>query len=339
MTLVVGVDGGSTKTVAVVSSMDGTVRGVGRGGGSNSESMGYEEAARVIAEVAGQAVEMADGELAEVVHAHLGLCGMDWPEDIPNMARALRERSWAFPMEIENDAFLPLRAGAPEGHGIGVAAGGGICCGIIRPDGEKYFYGAFTDLGGGRDIREQVLHAVLRSEDGRGEPTALTPALLEATGYDTVIALAYSIHRQDRYIPKRITDRVLFGCAAQGDSVAVTIVMRFARELALCATNLIRRYGIEDEDTAVVAGGSLFMKTGPLLFETFREEVLRAAPRARLVLADLPSVIGAVRGALARAGRGERGVWQRLRETASESGWFREDVLAVREGTLDDEQD
>jgi N-acetylglucosamine kinase-like BadF-type ATPase len=337
MALVVGVDGGSTKTVAVVSDPDGTVRGVGRGGGSNPEGMGFEEAAKVIAEVTEHAVAMTGGEPTGLVHGHLGLSGVDWPGDGPSMAEALEARGWRFPIAIENDAFLPLRACAPEGYGIGVAAGGGICCGIIRPDGETYFYGAFTDLGGGIDIAAQVLHAVLRSEDGRGESTALTPALLAATGHETVVDLAYSIHREGKYVSKRTTDPVLFGCAAKGDPAAVDIVTRFGRQLALCATNLVRRYGLQDEDPAVVSAGSLFMKTGPLLFEVFSKEVLEVAPRARLMLADLPPVIGAVRGALAAAGRGEREVWERLRETAAESGWFREDVLAAREGSLDDE--
>jgi N-acetylglucosamine kinase-like BadF-type ATPase len=328
MELVIGVDGGSTKTVAVASGLDGVVRGIGRGGSSNAEGLGFEEAGRVIAEAAQQALAMASSGPGDVIHGHLGLSGIDWPEDVSHMETALRECGWACPVTIENDAFLPLRTGAPEGHGIGTAAGGGVCCGIIRPDGEKYFYGAFTDLGGGIDIGGEVLQAVLRAEDGRGKPTALTEALLGATGYESVVELAYAVHREGKWVSKRTTDPVLFGCAAKGDPAAVDVVTRFGAQLALCATNLIRRYELENEDTAVVASGSLFMKTGPLLFKLFQEEVLKVAPRARLVLTDLPPAIGAVRGALAAAGRGELEVWERVRTTARESGWFAEDIGA-----------
>ena len=244
------------------------------------------------------------------------------------MEAALAECGCRCPLTIENDAFLPLRTGAPEGYGIGAAAGSGVCCGIIRPDGEKYFYGAFTDMGGGIDIAGAVVHAVLRAEDGRGKPTALTAALLEAMGYANTVELAHALHREGKSISKRTTDPLLFGCAAQGDPVAVDIVTRFARQLALCATNLIRRYRLEKEDTAVVASGSLFVKTGPLMFDVFRTDVLNVAPRARLILADLPPAIGAVRGALAAAGRGESEVWDRVRATAQESGWFVQDVAA-----------
>jgi len=337
MKLVVGVDGGSSKTVAVACDLEGTVRGFGRGAGTSPEELGFEKAAHGITDIVHQALAAAGGELGELVHGHLGLSGVDWPEDVPGMEGALRERGWECPVTIENDAFLPLRTGAPEGHGIGTAAGSGVCCGIIRPDGEKYFYGAFTDLGGGIDIGHQVLHGVLRAHDGRGEPTALTADLLAATGYRDVVELAHAVHREGKWISKRTTDPVLFACARKGDAVAIDIVTRFGKQLALCATNLIRRYGLEKENTAVVASGSLFVRTGPLLFDVFRARVLETAPRARLSLADLPPAIGAVRGALAGAGRSEPEVWDRVRATAEESGWFAHDVGAREKEDLSED--
>jgi hypothetical protein len=106
-------------------------------------------------------------------------------------------------------------------------------------------------------------------------------------------------------------------------------VTGFGRELALCVANLIRRYRLENEDRAVVAAGSLFQKTGPLLFNAFREEVVKVAPRAQLILADQPPVMGAVRGALMAAGRSDEPTWQRAQQTAIDRGWFREDVGAA----------
>jgi N-acetylglucosamine kinase-like BadF-type ATPase len=329
MGLVVGIDGGSTKTIAVVSDSNGELRGVGRGGNSNWEGVGIEQAAGVITDAARQALDMAGGGLGDVVQAHMGLAGMDWPDDEPRMAGALAAAGWQCPIAIENDAFLALRACSPEGHGLGATAGSGVCSGIIQPDGSKFFYGAFTDMGGGIDIGAQVIHAVLRQEDGRGRPTILTEGLLAATGYASVLDLARAMHRGGQHIPKRTTDPVLFPCAAKGDPVAVEIVTGFGRELALCVANLIRRYRLENEDRAVVAAGSLFQKTGPLLFNAFREEVLNVAPRARLILADQPPVMGAVRGALMAAGREQAEVWRTAQQMAIERGWFREDVGAA----------
>jgi len=330
--LVVGVDGGSSKTVAAVCSLEGELRGVGRAGGSNREVIGEERAASAITRATHDALAMAGASSGDLAHGHMSLAGIDWPEDGPLMERALRQEGWRCPLTIENDAFGTLRACSPDGCGIGIAAGSGVCCCIIRPDGEKYFYGAFTDMGGGIDIGAQVVHAVLRAHDGRGPTTMLTEALLEATGHETVLDLAYEMHRHGKHVSKSVTDPILFGCANRGDAVAIDIVTRFGRELALAANTLIRRYDLVASDPVVAAAGSLFLKTGSLLFDVFAEEVRRTTPRARLIRAEQPPVMGAVRGALEAVGLGTPEVWESVQRSAAERGWFREDIGAEPEG-------
>jgi len=321
MALIAGVDGGNTKTVAVVCDLEGRALGIGRGGCGNWEAIGEAKAAQVITEVVAQALAAAGGAHADLAHAHMGLAGLDWPDDEPRLRKALAGAGWGCALTLENDSFLAVRACAPEGHGIGVTAGTAVASGILRPDGEKYFYGGFTDLGGGFDIDAQTVHAVIRADDGRGPSTALAAALLRATGHASVTALVYEMHRRGYHAPHAMVRPVLFATAAQGDPVAVDIATRFGAELALCATNLMRRYELLEKDPAVVAAGSLFTRTGPLLFEVFRQQVLRAAARAQVMLADQPPVMGAVRGALAACGRDQPEAWERARQSASAQGW------------------
>ncbi len=322
--LLVGVDGGNTKTASVVCDAEGRALGYAQGGGSNWENQGESKAAAVILEAIDKALDQAGCDRNDVLHAHMGLAGMDWPEDEPRLRNTLLQAGWRADLTLENDGFLTIRAGAPEGHGLGVTAGTGICCAIIHPDGSKFVYAAFTDLGGGYDTGGEALRAVIRAEDGRGAPTALTAALLAATGYADVTDLVHAMHRRGETPSHRIVRPVLFTTAAAGDPVAVGVVTRFAAELALCATTLMRRYHLVEEDIAVVASGSLFMKTGPLLFEAFRGEVLKAAPHARLILTDHPPVMGAVRGALFACGLDQLPVWQRLNREVASKGWFQQ---------------
>jgi N-acetylglucosamine kinase-like BadF-type ATPase len=335
--LAVGVDVGNTKTIAAVCDLDGELRGVGRGGCGNWEELGEKGSAEVITDVVGQALEAAGARREDVSHAHMGMAGVDWPDDEPRMREALTSAGWACGLTLENDSFLTVRAGAPEGHGIGVTAGTGICAAIVRPDGEKYFYGGFTDLGGGIATGTQAFQAVIRAKDGRGRPTALTAALLRVTGHESVEDLVYDVHRRGNYLSGRVLNPVLFSTAAEGDPVAVEIVTRFGCELALCATNLIRRYGLAEEDMAVVASGSRFVMTGPLLFDVFRSDVLAVAPRARMILSDQPPVMGAVRGALAACVREAEEVWETLARSAAEGGWFRSEMGEAEEGEGDAE--
>ena len=320
----VGVDGGNTKTQALVCDERGEVRGEGAAGSSNWEGMGFPEAAAVLTGVISEALARAGGGRTEVGWMHFGLAGMDWPEDETRMEEALVAAGWPRRMSLENDAFSGIRATAPGGSGIGVTAGTSIASGVIRPDGGKYFYGAFTDLGGGWDIDVQVWQAVVRAEDGRGPATALTAALLAATGCATAVDFVHLMHREHERPSRADTRHALFGAAAQGDAVAVAILTRYAGELALCATNLLRRYQLEQEPVPVVAAGSLFQRTGPQFYALFREALARGAPNAQPILADHPPLMGAVRGAVRAGGVETPAVWERLCRSAVEGGWLRE---------------
>jgi N-acetylglucosamine kinase-like BadF-type ATPase len=319
--LVAGVDGGNTKTVALVCNLDGEALGVARGGSSNHEGIGAEKMAEVISQCLDGALAEAGAGRDALACAHLCLAGVDWPDDIPRTQQPLVAAGWSCPLTIENDSFLSVRASSPEGYGVGVMAGTSMCAAIIAPDGDKWFYGGFTDLGGGIHTHQFSLHAIIREADGRAEPTALTPAVLKATGFATVADLVHAIHRDSYYVSARIMHPVLFEVAATGDPVAVRIVRDFSKELALTATTLIRRYQLTDTDVPVVASGSRFTRTGPLLFEGFREAVLAVAPKARLILADDPPVTGAARGALEAAGRRSPEVWRNIGKSVAAKGW------------------
>lgn len=321
MQVVLGVDGGNTKTVAVVADFEGRIRGIGRTGGSNWEAVGERAAVEAIRGCVEQALRMADVGMEAVVQAHLGLAGLDWPDDERQLRKALG-MGWPDMLTLENDAFLGVRACAPDGRGIGVSAGTGVCACFIPPAGEPFFYGGFTDLGGGMDIDAQTLQAVMRAEDGRGSSTALTALLLAATGCADVAGLAYGISRRGLPLPSATLRPILFKAATQGDPVAAAIVTGFGRELALCATSIIHRRRLADASLPVVASGSLFMRTGTTLFEVFRRDVLIAAPRAQVILAQHPPVLGAVRAALEGCGRFSSSVWEQVRHTVPGESWF-----------------
>jgi hypothetical protein len=68
------------------------------------------------------------------------------------------------------------------------------------------------------------------------------------------------------------------------------------------ASNLISKYALKGTQPYVVASGSLFTRTGPLLFGVFRGVVLEVDPAAHVKLNDRPPVAGAVRAALQACG-------------------------------------
>jgi len=312
LSFVVGMDGGSTKTLAMVSNLKAQVLGVGRSGCSNWEIVTENGAARVINDSIKQALQEAKVQPEQILHIHMGLAGMDWPDDERRLRKHLSSFEWAKKITIENDAFLGIKANIPEGIGIGVSAGSGVCSCIICPDGQRYFYGSFTDLGGGSDINEQTLHAIVRDEDGRGKPTSLKKSLLKALGFLTVADLLYAITRKKYVIPSDSIRKVLFKEANQNDEIAVGIITRFGKELSLMAINLIRRYNLTNNSIPIVASGSLMTKTGALLFNVFKKEIKSSIPDARVILTQNQPVLGAVWTALNECGIDQKKIWKQL---------------------------
>jgi len=309
---VIGVDAGATKTEAVVANLEGRPMGACRSGCGNWEIVGAASAAETIYEAIRVGLERAKVDLSEVRSAHMGLAGLDWPEDEPRLRGALEHYLGKTPVTLENDAFLGTRACTPHADGIAVSAGSGVCSSYIGPDGERYSYGYFGELGGGFPIDQLALYAIVRAEDGRGPKTALTSAILKATGHESVAALLHAITREAYSLSHTAIRPSVFQTANDGDPVAIEVVSTFGRELGLLATNLIRKFSLKGRATNVVASGSLFTRTGPLLYSVFEKLVHEADPSARVKLNNRPPVAGAVRAALHAAGVKTNGSWESM---------------------------
>ena len=324
LSYVIGVDAGSTKTDAVVANLEGRALGTGRSGCANWELVGETGAAGTIHDAIRHALDKSGADLRDVRHVHVGAAGLDWPEDDSRLRGALDPLLGSVPLTLENDSFLGARACTPTASGITVSAGSGVCASYLGSTDAKYFYGYFGELGGGTAIDQLALHAILRAEDGRGPKTLLTSAIPTATGHSSVRALLHALTREGYELTHTLIRPSLFETASRGDAVAIDVVTTFGRELGLMASNLIEKYRLQSTGVHVVASGSLFTRTGPLLFDVFREVVHRTDPSAKAKLNDRPPVAGAVRAALQACG---------VQTTVTTGTW--EAVSSSYEGALD----
>ncbi len=312
---VIGIDAGSTKTDAIVANLEGRPLGAGSSGCANWEIVGEKGAADALQDAIRRALDKAGADLTNVRHIHVGAAGLDWPEDEGRLRDALTPFLGDVPLTLENDSYLGARACAPTAHGITVSAGSGVCASYLGAGDEKYFYGYFGELGGGTAIDQLALHAVLRAEDGRGPKTELTSSIPKATGHASVRDLLHALTREGYTLTHTIIRPSLFDTAARGDSVAIDVVTTFGRELGLMATNLIMKYRLKGSASYVIASGSLFTRTGPLLFDVFRRIVHGADDSATVLLSDRPAVAGAVRVALNACGSKTNGDWESISST------------------------
>lgn len=184
MGYIVGVDGGGTKTTAVVTDATGAVIGLGRGGAGNYQTIGLDNATDAIASAIGGAIQeaastggIAPADLDNELIVVLGLAGADRPRDKANLQKALMAKLPAKPryLVIENDARIAL-AGATGGKpGVVLIAGTGSIALGIDEQGQTIRCGGWGpilgDEGSGYAMGKAALIAVMRDYDGRGPST------------------------------------------------------------------------------------------------------------------------------------------------------------------------
>ena len=159
------------------------------------------------------------------------------------------------------------------------------------------------DWGGGVDLGESAVWHAMRSQDGRGERTALERAVPAHFGLERPRDLMEAIYF-GRLSESRAAELppVVFAAAARGDAVARTIVERQADEIVTMASTAIRRLRMVRDDVHVVLGGGLFRNGDGAFVERITDGVRRVAPAATVMVLDSPPVVGAALLGLDRLG-------------------------------------
>jgi N-acetylglucosamine kinase-like BadF-type ATPase len=295
---VFGVDGGASKTLCLVGSVDGRVLGLGRGGPSNHQVCGPEEAAAQIARSVREALGAGGVSAREARVGMFCLAGADLPEDYALLSRALEDLALCHKIVVKNDTMAALRSGLSRPWGVVVICGTGTNAAGCAPDGREIILPGLGyisgDWGGGAQISQEIIRHVMRAWDGRGKQTVLLEMALDFLGAaspESLLRMLYHGQIEQRQLLGLAP--LLFEAACAGDEVACQLVREVGTEVGVTARTLVRRLSLQDEDVEVVLGGSIFKARGPLLFDTIRQVIHEVAPRASIVLPEFEPVVGA----------------------------------------------
>jgi N-acetylglucosamine kinase-like BadF-type ATPase len=311
--LFLGVDGGGTKTAALLVNDRGDVLGWGIGGGSNYHHAGIDGAYASVK----QAVDGAlDGRTPDT--ACFCMAAADMPHDFAQLNAKLKELHLDCPFTVRNDVIGVFRAGSRFPYGVGVVCGTGFNAGGISRAGEEFRFPSLGEVTGdcacASYLATQALGAAFRSWDGRGEATMLAEAFLQALGAPDFETLA------EWWVQGKLTQKqvnalspLVFEVSDAGDAVAQEIIRGQGVELGAGARAILRRLDLTEVDCDVVLGGSVFYGKGDLLMNALKEVVYVAAPQAVVKRLDVPPVTGAV--LLAADSIGASVGQQRLRTT------------------------
>ena len=304
--LFLGIDGGGTRTVALLATpgTNGCWRVLGRGeaGPSNQQVVGIEAALAALDHAAAEAFATAGLSRRSARAAYLGLAGAGRPDDQAIIHDWAKRNHLADAVEVIEDAALLLAAGTPEGWGVAVVAGTGSMAFARSAVGRTARAGGWGHLlgdeGSGYAIAVAGLRAAARAADGRGPATSLTDRLLAAYGLTRPQELIGVVYPGcDRTSIAALAPAVLE--EAERDPVADEIARSAATELAVAAGAAAHSLGLGATFPLALAGGLLVSSAG------YRQRFLDALTARGITAGPVGLVTepaeGAVRLALARA--------------------------------------
>ncbi|MBT7074816.1 MAG: hypothetical protein HN922_07890 [Anaerolineae bacterium] len=291
-----GVDVGSSKTHALIADERGQAVGFGKAGAGNWQAVGYDGLAATLQIAVLEACQMAGIQKEEIAGAGFGVAGYDFPAtDRKPHLETLATLGLLCPMDVVNDGINGLLAGTRNGIGVSLAAGSGVnCCGL-GPNGEEgRIVGnstPFGEFGGGSEIVWKGLHQVNYAWIKRIPPTSLTQIYLDAVGASDELDLMEGLSNERYHLYPSIAVKI-FDAAKNDDIAALDVVSWASAELAWLAISVARQIKMQNDTVEMVLSGSIF-KAGDLLIESMCRLILLHVPKAEFTHLNAPPVVGA----------------------------------------------
>ena len=296
--LILGVDGGGSKTAARIATVgarparDITTIGEGFGGPSNVRAVGEAHAEINLDVAIDAALREADIADTGIDYAVLGLAGSSLPDVKSFITNWAERRRLAKQVDVVHDADPVLAVAAPDGRGIALIVGTGSVAIGADGSGERSITGGwghwFGDTGSGYDLGRRALAAVADAVDGIGPETQLVGEILRRLRTENPreilqkLAMAADVRREIASLAP-----TLLQAASSGDAVALAIVADAADATALLVHAAAKKLDL-DPDTPLAVAGSIVCSN-----VMYREALLRSISRlgetpTSIVIVDQP---------------------------------------------------
>jgi N-acetylglucosamine kinase-like BadF-type ATPase len=294
-----GIDGGGTKTHAVIADSSCRVIGEAFSAAANALRVGLEEALSHIEQAVNEACHQAGIEPRDIASACAALAGISHPIHYHTMKDALDERLRLNHLELVTDARAALQGALDGQPGVVLIAGTGSIAMGMNEAGEQARSGGWGptlgDEGSGYDIARHALKAIISSFDGRAPKTVLTERVCRKLGIASAKDLPGVIYNSDsESVEIASLARLVAEAASEGDKTAQNILAGAGRDLGELVVSVIRKLGLESRSFRVACVGSVF-KSGECILGPLREAALAVAPKAEVGPPLFPPTIGAVK--------------------------------------------
>ena len=307
--LLMGIDGGGTRTVAVVVDEKLQELGRGRAGPANYHNVGLESLRYALWIAADRACRGAGCTFAHLAALGCGLAGAGRPEDRRALRRAVAEVIPVSPLILTHDAEIALVGGTGRREGVVLISGTGSMAYGVNAAGRSARAGGWgpilDDEGSGYWIGLSGLRAAVRSCDRRAPVTILRERILAALGLSRMEELIGWASKRGSVEEIAALAPVIGQCAQAGDEAAQDILRQAGVKLAGLAWAVLRELEMAGAACQIVLAGGTF-RHQPLVTQALQEELAQLAPQAHCIWPRYEPVLGAALLALMELGGNDR---------------------------------
>lgn len=273
--LVLGIDGGGTKTVAWLADRDASVEdeplGRGQAGPSNRRIAGDEVARQNLDYAVDAAFADAGLTPTPVASTCVGVAGSDSIRDRHLLNLWADSRGLFGSVIIVHDGWIIPHAAFDDGCGIALISGTGSLGFGKSETGETVRCGGWGpvlgDEGSGYAIVIACLRAALRAADGRDTGTTLLERLRSELKFDEPRDLLRLVDRGQYVasVPAHVTTAVadfawlIFEFSRDGDDVATAIIEQAAGDLADMAESVVTQLRLAPSSVPFAFAGGVFV--------------------------------------------------------------------------------
>jgi glucosamine kinase len=299
--LVIGVDGGGTKTRTIVADAEDNWLADVVGEASAVRPGEAQRSAEVIGGTVRDALSAAGVSGARVRVLCVGVAGVGRDPEREALREALLKMDLADELMILPDFAVALNDAFGKGPGVLLISGTGSVALGRGPTGTTARVGGWGpvcgDEGGGGWLGRRALSIVTASADGREPDTALIGAVLTAAEVDEVQGL---VEWAAMATPATLATLapVVMRVADSGDQRANSLVSLAVEELALHVRALARQLFVDERAAVPVALTGGMLSRGTTLRKRLEHRLKSAVPGAQLRSEDVVPARGAVREAL-----------------------------------------
>lgn len=300
--LVIGIDGGGTKTFAALADLEGRIILSGISGSANPRNIGVKKTAENVAKAIKVVTKNIDKKF-DILSVFIGLPAVQEEfktrkQEIKN--EILKQNGISVisksRITIDSDQIVAFRSGTDEKDGILIIAGTGHVTHGWRKNKEAHVngWGWLADEGSAFWTGHKALQEVFKDLDGRGRKTLITKLIsqrfsLESRGEN----LLSKIYSTDFVEIISSFSTLVDEADKKNDKIAKTILIEAAKELALSVKTVVDKLNFKKEKFPLVLVGGMFKSDS--LLKRFKKEVKKFAPKVNFIRPEKKPISGAVK--------------------------------------------